>query len=209
VRKFLTPIIFLFSLSLSFAQLNEDSFLDSLRSYDYMKDYFSKYSEYTDSNYVDYLSSFAELDSFEIDSNAGFGFKPTKITVIYKKLDYVKFYTGLHTSWFENQQISELAFYNFGSQKTALNWRFHPNGNLQSIIKFQPELMDTITRFGKIIEPNGNYSIMQFYKSGDIELTGEYKKGEKSGSWIYFDKKGAMYKTEIYKKGKRTSKLNF
>ena len=61
-----------------------------------MKDYFSKYSEYTDSNYVDYLSSFAELDSFEIDSNAGFGFKPTKITVIYKKLDYVKFYTGLH-----------------------------------------------------------------------------------------------------------------
>ena len=69
--------------------------------------------------------------------------------------------------------------------------------------------MDTITRFGKIIEPNGNYSIMQFYKSGDIELTGEYKSGEKSGSWIYFDKKGVMYKTEIYKKGKRTSKLNF
>ena len=174
-----------------------------------MQDYYSKYTEYTDSNYVNYLSSFAEIDSFLIDTNAGFGLNPTKITVLYKKLDYVRFYTGLHISWFNDQQISELAFYNFGSQKTALNWKFYPNGNLQSIIKFQPELMDTITRFGTLIESNGNYSIMQFFKSGDIELTGEYKGGQKYGSWIYFDKKGIMHKTEIYKKGKRISKLNF
>jgi antitoxin component YwqK of YwqJK toxin-antitoxin module len=209
VKIITTTIILLVSLGSSLAQLNENSFLDSLRSYEYTEDYFSKYTEYTDSNYVDYLSSFTELDTFEIDSNAGFGFNPTNITVIYKKLDYVKFYTGLHVSWFNEQQISELAFYNFGSQKTALNWKFHPNGNLQSIIKYQPVLMDTITQFGKLVEPNGNYNIMQFYKTGDIELTGEYKKGEKYGSWIYFDKKGFMYKTETYIKGKRTSKLNF
>lgn len=208
--RFQALLFFLcFGYTLTFAQLNEASFIDSLKRCEYLKEYFSKYAEYSDSTYVNYLSTYAELDTFEIDTNAGFGFKPTKITLIYKKLNYIRFYTGLHVSRFENKQISELAFYNFASQKTGLSWTFHPNGNIKTITKYQPVSMDTITQFGQVLEPKGNYSIMQFYKTGNIELTGAYKGNEKSGSWIYFDKKGKMYRTENFKKGKRINKTNF
>jgi hypothetical protein len=107
------------------------SFLDSLKQTIYLKDYFEKHSTYKDSTYANYVCSFLPIDTFKIDSNSGFGFNPTSISICYKNSKYLNFYIGLGTLKWKNGKTRELVFYNYNGQKTALNWAFYKNEQIQ------------------------------------------------------------------------------
>ncbi len=205
-------LLFILSFSIALnsdAQFNLATYLDSLKSTIYLKDYFLKNDNYSDSSYAAYLSSVAPIDTFEIDTNEGFGFKPTRITVTYQKVDYLRFYVGLSKTRNKDKGINELSFHDHNGLKTALTWTFHSNGNIKEIIKYPEESLDTINDFGALKNPTETFSIKQFRKNGSIEFSGDYKNGEKSGNWFYFDKKGILYKKERYEKGKRVSRVSF
>lgn len=190
-------------------QFNKAVFIDSLKNTPYLKEYFSTNNTYSDSSFAEYMVTKANIDTFEIDSNGGFGFKPTGITITYKNAEFLKFYTGLEVTKGKNNRISELSFYNYGSQKTAHNWLFHSNGNIYKTITYKSKPLDSISNFGSLITESTTYSFKQFKKSGSIQLTGSYENGEKTGNWFYFDKNGILYKKEKYKANKRISKVSF
>lgn len=194
---------------ISNAQYNQASFLDSLKSCNYLKGYFSQVDEYTDSTFVDYMMEFAPIDTFEIDTNAGFGYKPTKISLSYESVDFLKFYTGLSISFFKDRSISQFSFYNYGSQKTCLEWTFHQNGKIKETIKYKSSNLDSVKDFGELINPAKQFQFDRYSKNGKIELSGEYEEDKKNGDWYYFNKKGFLHKKETYKKGKRISKISF
>ena len=190
-------------------QFDVKTFQDSLKTYDYLKEYFENNKEYTDSSYALYLSKKAPVDTFEVDTLGGFGFKPTSITVTYTPSEYLKFYVGLNISEDKKGNISGLSFHNYAGLKTCLSWEFHSNGNLYKIINYPQESLDTVKSFGKLATETEEYSFKQFRKSGSIELSGSYKNGKKEGNWFYFDKKGILFKKEKFKANKRISRVSF
>lgn len=204
-------LIFLLILSfaqISKAQYSKESFLDSLKSCDYLSSYFQKAEDYSDSSFINFMSELANIDTFEIDTNAGFGYKPTKISFSYQNVDFLKFYTGLSVTFFSDRSISGLSFYNYGSQKTCLEWKFHSNGKIKETIKYKTTNLDSVTNFGKLIDPNDQYQFNRYNKKGKIELSGEYSGSKKNGDWYYFTKKGLINRKETYDKGKRLSRIS-
>ncbi|MFT7157978.1 MAG: hypothetical protein ACI8Q1_003004 [Parvicella sp.] len=58
-----------------------------------------------------------------------------------------------------------------------------------------------------LINVKGNESqCVQFYESGNIYGVGLYKKGVKSGLWIYFQENGQILEYGIFYKGKKHGK---
>ncbi len=207
--KKLIFFLILSCVQISKAQYTKESFLDSLKSCNYLQPYFNNVDNYTDSSFIKYMTNLAEIDTFEIDTNAGFGYKPTKISFSYKNVDFLKFYTGLSISFFKDRSISGLSFYNYGSQKTAIEWTFYPNGKIKEKIKYKSTSVDSVKDFGKLISPVQEYQFDKFSKTGRIELSGAYKNKKKHGDWYYFNKKGFLYRKEMYKEGKRLSRISF
>lgn len=191
------------------AQYTKNDFLDSLKNTIYLKDYFNKYEEYIDSNYALYINSCFPLDTFEVDSNSGFGYHPTSISISYNNSSYLKFYPGLCVLKGRNKQIKELAFYNYNGQKTGLRWTFYKNGSIEEINYFKPELIDTVNSYGKLFSNSPSYKFKKFKRSGNIELTGSYREGKKNGEWFYYDNKGILFKKEVFKDNYRTSRISF
>lgn len=206
---FMKIIIFVFFSFYSEAQYTKNSFLDSLKSTDYLKDYFQKNTNYKDSTYAEYLSSFLPLDTFKVDSNSGFGFNPTSISISYRYSKYLNFYVGLGILKEKDGKIRELFFYNNNGQKTALNWTFYKNGNIEKVTHYQSELLDTVKYFGKISDEQINFIFKKFRKSGTLEMTGKVEGGKKSGEWFYYNNKGILFKKERFNKNKRIGKVSF
>lgn len=209
MKKFVFISLIFLSLSNAKAQYSKEAFLDSLKSCIYLKDYFSKNESYTDSSFINYMSTISKVDTFMVDTNAGFGYKPTKISFLYKEVDFLIFYTGLSISFFNDRSIADLAFYNYGSEKTGIEWKFHANGNIKEVITYPAGKLDTIKDFGKVLFTEKTYYIDNFSKAGKIESSGNLIKGKKSGTWLYFDKKGMLYKQEKFTNGKRKSRITF
>lgn len=66
---------------------------------------------------------------------------------------------------------------------------YHENGNIRLVANYNNGLVV------------GNFT--KFHKNGKLKESGFYHKGlKKDGIWNYFDKKGSLTKTEIYKNGK-------
>ena len=210
MKKFF--ILFLNLICFSFlcvAQYTKKDFLDSLKNTVYLKDYFKKNIEYNDSSYAKYLNSFLPIDTFEIDSNNGFGFNPTSLSLSYQKSKYIKLYSGLGIKKGKKEKINTLFFYNYNGQKTALCWKFHENGNIEEIHYFKPELIDTAKNYGTLIPKLPSYRFKLFRKNGVMEITGNFSEGKKSGEWFYYNNKGLLFKKEKFNKNKRTSRVSF
>ena len=188
---------------------SKDAFMDSLKTTVYLKHYFEKHTEYTDSSYALYMNSILPIDTFEVDSNGGFGYNPTSIAVVYDSSTYLNFYCGLSVSKGKNNTIKELCFYNYNGQKTALSWTFYKNEKIEKVSYYLSEVMDTAKNPGKIISIKPSYSFRKFKKSGSLELSGVIKNGKKNGEWFYYDNKGILFKKETFKDNKRVSKVSF
>jgi len=204
----LITIPFYFSFSCS-AQYSKSAFLDSLKNTVFLKDYFQKNDEYNDSCYAEYLNSIFRLDSFEIDSNCGFGFNPTSIAVTYEDPVNLKFYCGLGVTKWDNKNLKELCFYNYNGQKTALSWTFYKNGNIETINYYEPESQGTLIQNNTFFSKQSVYTLKQFRKSGTLELTGEIKNKKKNGEWFYYNKKGILFKKEKFNNNSCISKISF
>ena len=202
-------LILLLSPVLLLGQFDIKVYQDSLKNTAYLKEYFQNNKEYTDSSYALYLTKKAPIDSFEVDSTGGFGFKPTSLTISYDSVLYLKFYVGLSIKDDKNGNLEELSFHNHAGIKTALTWKFYKKGGIYKIIKYPEEKIDTVSHFGALVTEPTTYSFQQFRKSGSIELMGAYKDDVKDGNWFYFDKKGIMNRKEKFKDGKRVSKVSF
>ena len=191
------------------AKYSKDAFMDSLKTAVYLKNYFEKHTEYNDSSYALYMNSILPIDTFEIDSNSGYGYNPTSIAIVYDSSSYLNFYCGLGVYKEKNNTIKELCFYNHNGQKTALSWRFYKNENIQKINYYLPELMDTAKHLGKVISKKPSYSFRKFRKSGSLELSGVIINGKKNGEWFYYDSKGILFKKETFNENKRVNKVSF
>lgn len=191
------------------AQYTKTSFLDSLKKTIYLKDYFEKHSIYKDSTYANYVCSFLPIDTFKIDSNSGFGFNPTSISICYQNSKYLNFYIGLGKLKWKNGKTRELIFYNYNGKKTALNWAFYKNEKIQKITYYKPELLDTVKQYGSMSNKQANFIFKKFRKSGILEITGEFHRGKKNGEWFYYDTKGILFKKEKFSNNKRISRLSF
>tara|TARA_B100000614_G_scaffold256361_1_gene274769 strand:+ start:189 stop:818 length:630 start_codon:yes stop_codon:yes gene_type:complete len=196
-----------FSFSCS-AQYSKGTFLDSLKNTVFLKDYFQKNDEYNDSCYAEYLNSIFKIDSFEIDSNCGFGFNPTSIAVTYEDPPNLKFYCGLSVIKWDNKNLKELCFYDYYGQKTALSWTFYKNGKIETINYYKPVSQDKL-RSKTFLSKQSTYSIKKFRKSGKLELTGEIINEKKNGEWFYYNKKGILFKKEKFNNNNRISKVGF
>lgn len=191
------------------AQYSKSAFLDSLKSTMYLQDYFQKNAEYNDSCYAQYMSLIFPLDTFEIDSNGGFGYNPTSIAISYQNSSYLNFYCGLSVVKGKNKKLKELCFYNYNGQKTALSWTFYKNEKIEIINYYNPEIPDTVTLYGTIFSAPPSYTFKKYRKSGSLEFTGEIKKGKKNGEWFYYDSKGILFKKETFVENKIISKVSF
>ena len=208
---FQKKILFLFiviSLNVT-AQYDVKAYQDSLKKYEYLEEYFKNNKEYTDSSYAIYLSKKAPIDTFEVDSLGGFGFKPTSLIVSYKPSNYLKFYVGLGISENKQGNITSLSFHNYNGLKTCLLWEFHSNGNIYKIISYPQESLDTVKSFGQLATDKNQYYLKQFRKSGKMELSGKYMDGKKEGNWFYYDQEGILFKKEKYTANKRVSRISF
>ena len=192
------------------AQYTKSAFLDSLKNTVYLKDYFKNNYEYNDSCYAEYLNSILPLDTFEIDSNGGFGYNPTSIAISYNKDSvYLNFYCGLSITKGKNKKLRELSFLNCNGHKTALSWTFYKNRKIEKITYYKPELPNKIETYTKIFSVEPTYTFKKFKKHGTLELTGEFKNGKKDGEWFYYDSKGILFKKEKFSDDKRISKVSF
>ena len=72
---------------------------------------------------------------------------------------------------------------------------------------FEPKFSIPLIVEKKNNYPNGIY-LSFYYPSNMPQIKGTYLSGDKNGKWFYWDEKGFLQKTEIWRKGKllKTSK---
>ncbi len=192
-----------------FAQYTKEAFLDSLKNTKYLQGYFENNTNYNDSSYAEYLYSILPIDTFKVDSNSGFGFNPSSISILYSNSGNLNLYCGLSVVKGQNKKLKEITFYNHYGHKTALYWRFYNNGKIEIVHYYDDEFSDSSGVYGVFFSKKPSYRFTKYRKSGRLQLTGKYENGNKTGEWFYFDKKGILFKKEKYIDNKRVSQVSF
>ena len=78
---------------------------------------------------------------------------------------------------------------------------------------FELKIFEPIFSIPSIVEKKNNYPnglyLAFYYPSNLPRIKGTYSNGDQNGKWFYWDEKGILKKTEIWRKGKLLKTRNY
>lgn len=194
-----TPIAELDTIGLAKAKLQTEIYTDTV--------YINRWGRWTSKESADYarvttfnIHSFRFEDSFNDYDLLG--------NLIFSgEYDEAGRLTRLFNAYYTDGQLMASGL--FGNGKRMGIWEYYDSlGHITHKVKYLDGDLEIIEAYDEQGNPtlkggNGTFAFIdrlnKFYK---MEITGEYNKGEKAGTWRWYDEHGELRREEVYKKGR-------